>query len=212
LEAALNLGYNKLHFSAASILVHFYHPSTFTAHRRISQNQTSQHQQRYSDISLTMLVSRIISIALRFAQFVSAAVVLGLTAYFLHQHEAHNVGPFSRLIYSVVIAAISVWLSLLWMILPHATIVHFVTDLFFCAGWFAVFGLLQDYYHDSLNCGSTWDWASIRLRNSYCGQWNAAQAFSFLAAVFWFASFIVGIVAWSKRDRQTVATDGGPVR
>ncbi|KAJ4313554.1 hypothetical protein N0V94_006878 [Neodidymelliopsis sp. IMI 364377] len=159
-----------------------------------------------------MHVSRIISIALRFAQFVSAAIVLGLTAYFLHQHEANGIGPFSRLIYSVVIAAISLWLALLWMILPHATIVHFVTDLFFCAAWFAVFGLLQDYFDDSLDCGSKWNWSNIRLSNNYCGQWNAAQAFSFLAAVFWFASFIVGILAWSKRDRQPVVTDGASAK
>ncbi|KAF9698822.1 hypothetical protein EKO04_003156 [Ascochyta lentis] len=159
-----------------------------------------------------MQVSRIISIALRFAQFVSAAIVLGLTAYFLHQREAHNIGPMSRLIYSIIIAAISLWLALLWMILPHSTIVHFVTDLLFCAAWFAVFGLLQDYYDDQLQCGSPWAWGNIRLTNNYCGQWNAAQAFSFLAAVFWFASFIVGILSWSKRDRTPVTTDNAPAR
>jgi hypothetical protein len=159
-----------------------------------------------------MPVARIISIVLRIAQFITAAVVLGLIAYFLHQYDKYHVGPFNRLVYSVIIAAISVWLSLLWVILPHATWAHWLTDLIFCAAWFAVFGLLQDYYDDSINCGSTWAWNNINFTNNYCGQWNAAQAFSFLAAVFWFASFIVGVLAWSKAKHAPVATDGAPAR
>ncbi|KAF1934004.1 uncharacterized protein M421DRAFT_110237 [Didymella exigua CBS 183.55] len=159
-----------------------------------------------------MTVIRIVSIALRVAQFITAAVVLGLTAFFLHQYDKYHIGPFNRLVYSVVIAALSVWLSLLWVVLPHATWAHFGTDLIFCAAWFAVFGLLQDYYDDSMKCGSMWAWNNIDLTNNYCGQWNAAQAFSFLAAVFWFASFIVGILAWSKARHSPVATDGAPAR
>ncbi|KAF1366122.1 hypothetical protein EJ07DRAFT_93673 [Lizonia empirigonia] len=159
-----------------------------------------------------MQLSRAISLALRVAQFVCAAIVLGLTAYFLHQREAHDIGPMARLIYTIVIAAISAWLAILWMVLPHATVVHFVTDLFFCAAWFAVFGLLQDYYDDGMRCGSSWDWSNIGLANNYCGQWNAAQAFGFLAAVFWFASFIVGLLAWSGRDRAPVAADATSAR
>lgn len=156
-----------------------------------------------------MPLSRAISIALRFAQFLCAAIVLGLSAYFLHQYQIHNIGPFSRLIYSTIVSAVSLWLALLWTALGHASLVHVGTDLFFCAAWFAVFGLLQDYYDDEIKCGSIWAWGDIDVTNNYCGQWNAAQAFSFLAAVFWFASFIVGIMAWS-RSRAPVATDGAP--
>lgn len=156
-------------------------------------------------------LSRAIAIALRFAQFVSSTIVLGLTAYFLHKYDESHIGPFSRLVYVVVVAALSTWISLLWMVLPTATSVHFVSDLIFCASWFAAFGLLQDYYDDQIECGSTWKWGDIDVTNNYCGQWNAAQAFSFLAAVFWFVSFIVGILAWSNA-RATVATDGAPAR
>lgn len=35
--------------------------------------------------------------------------------------------------------------------------------------------------------------------------WNAAQAFSFLAAVTWFASFILGLLVWAKKDKGAVA-------
>lgn len=156
-----------------------------------------------------MALARIISVALRLAQFLCAAIVLGLSAYFLHNYEKYRHGPFARLVYSTIISAISVWLALLWMVLPHATYVHFGTDLILCAAWFAVFGLLQDYYDDEIRCGDIWSWEGIDVSNNFCGQWNAAQAFSFLAAVFWFASFLVGILAWS-RARTPVATDGAP--
>lgn len=156
-----------------------------------------------------MPLSRIFSIVLRLAQFVSAAIVLGLSAYFLHQYDTHRIGPFARLVYSTIISALSVWLALLWIALPHATFVHIGTDLLFCGAWFAVFGLLQDYYDDAIECGSIWKWGSIDLTDNYCGQWNAAQAFAFLAAVFWFASFLVGVLVWS-RGRAPVATDGAP--
>ncbi|KAF1841812.1 uncharacterized protein K460DRAFT_174158 [Cucurbitaria berberidis CBS 394.84] len=159
-----------------------------------------------------MILPRIISPLLRVAQFVCAAIVLGLTAYFLHQREKYGVGPFGRLVYSVVIAAISVVLSLIWMIPTTSSIVNYATDLLFCAAWFAAFGVLQDWYDDALQCGSTWDWRGIGFWNGLCGQWNAAQAFSFLAAVFWFASFILGILAHHRNERATVATDGATSR
>jgi hypothetical protein len=159
-----------------------------------------------------MNISRIISLTLRLAQFVTAAVVLGLTSYFLHQYNKYGVGPFNRLVYSAVIAAISVCLSLLWAISPSATLTHIGIDLIFSGAWFAVFGLLQDYSDDGLKCGSTWAWGNIDLTDNYCGQWNAAQAFAFLTAIFWFASFLVGILAWSKAKHAAAATDGAPAR
>lgn len=156
-----------------------------------------------------MHFSHLLSIALRIAQLISSAVVLSLSAYFLHQRSQNpSAGPFARLIYTVVIAAISVWLSLLWIFLPHATLVHFITDLILCAAWFAVFGVLQDWFDDALRCGSSWDWGNIGLSGGTCGMWNAAQAFTFLSAVFWFASFLVGVLAFSHlRGERARAAD-----
>jgi hypothetical protein len=142
-----------------------------------------------------MPVARAISLALRSAQFVCAAIVLGLSTYFLHQYDTHHIG---------------LWIAIIWMLHGTASLVHIGADLFFCAAWFAVFGLFQDYYDDQIKCGSVWNWGNIDLTNNYCGQWNAAQAFSFLSAVGWFASFLVGVLAW-RRARHPVATDGALV-
>jgi len=153
-----------------------------------------------------------ILLGLRLAQFVTAAVVLGLTSYFLHQYYQYGVGSFNCLAYSVVIAAISVCLSLIWAISSSTTLTHIGADFVFSGAWFAVFAVLQDYYDDGSRCGSTSVWGNFDLTNDYCGQWNAAKAFAFLTAIFYFASLIVGLLAWD-RARQTAATaDGAPAR
>jgi hypothetical protein len=83
-----------------------------------------------------MIVSRMVSIALRAAQFVFAAIVLGLTAYFLHQRNHYGIGPLGRTIYTLVIAALSVIASLIWMIPTKSSIAGYGSDFFFTAAWF----------------------------------------------------------------------------
>jgi hypothetical protein len=89
-------------------------------------------------------------------------------------------------------------------------IVNFIADLLFCAMWFAVFGLLQDTYEDGMNCGNKWKWADMALKNGMCGQWNAAQAFAFLSAIFWFASFVLGLLVWKSAARRPVGGVAAP--
>lgn len=153
-----------------------------------------------------MLVSRVVSLLLRLAQFVSSAIVLGIVAYFLYQRDHYGVGPLARTIYTEVVAALSVIFSLIWMIPTTSSIIGYSSDLFFTAAWFAAFGVLVNWYN-SINCGSIWNWGGITLRGDYCGKWNAAQAFSFLAAIFWFASFILGLITYHRLSTQ-VTTDG----
>ena len=45
----------------------------------------------------------------------------------------------------------------------------------------------------------------MRFWGNACGEWNAAQAFAFVAAVLWFASSVLALLAWAKRDRGTEA-------
>jgi hypothetical protein len=154
-----------------------------------------------------MIIFRLASIALRFAQFVCVAVVLVQVSYLLHhrQHEDHD-GSSGRLIYSVIVATASIVASLIWLFPTTSHVVNLLGDTFFCGPWIAVFGLLQDWYEDAMGCGSIWAWDEMTLRNGLCSKWNAAQGFSFLSAVLWFVSFILGLLVWRgagrKRDGQ----------
>jgi hypothetical protein len=74
--------------------------------------------------------------------------------------------------------------------------------LVFTAGWAAVFGLLVRWFNGA-NCGSAWNWTGFSLRRSNnCGQWRAAQAFSFLSMIFWFATFVLGIITVHRLSRR----------
>ncbi|KAF2703915.1 hypothetical protein K504DRAFT_485401 [Pleomassaria siparia CBS 279.74] len=154
-----------------------------------------------------MAIARITSILLRFSQFVCAAVVLGLVAHFLNLRHEYGIGPLGRSIYTIVIASLSVLFSLVWLIPTTASMLHYPFDLLMSAAWFAAFGVLVDWVH-RISCGGIWYWGNISFRGDQCGQWKAAQAFSFMSAIFWFASFILGIIVYHRLSKRVVATDG----
>ncbi|KAF2127251.1 hypothetical protein P153DRAFT_433058 [Dothidotthia symphoricarpi CBS 119687] len=52
--------------------------------------------------SPNMIISRLLSIGLRIAQFVFAAIVLGLTVDFLYERTRYSVGPSGRTIFSII--------------------------------------------------------------------------------------------------------------
>jgi Mn2+/Fe2+ NRAMP family transporter len=105
-----------------------------------------------------MIIPRLAFMALRLAQFICATVVLGLASYLLYLEHKHNIGPFSRLLYSAIIAATSLITSLISLVSRAISpVTHIVADLLFCGAWFAVFGLLQDWYEDVMHCGSKWN-------------------------------------------------------
>jgi hypothetical protein len=74
-------------------------------------------------------------------------------------------------------------------------------DVLISFGWFAAFGILVDAIHD-LPCGSIWSW---HFRgDSVCSRWKAAEAFSFLSAIVWLVSALVGI--WFTFRKRSEAT------
>ncbi|OAL55517.1 hypothetical protein IQ07DRAFT_639192 [Pyrenochaeta sp. DS3sAY3a] len=150
-----------------------------------------------------MLFSRLASLILRVSQLVFAVIVLGLTAYFLHQRREHGIGPFARLVYSIIWSSLSIIAAVIWAIPTTSSMTGYVSDLVFTGGWAAVFGLLVSWFNGA-NCGSAWNWTGFSLsRSNMCGQWRAAQAFSFLSMVVWFATFVLGILTVHRLNRRS---------
>jgi len=154
-----------------------------------------------------MILSRLLSFIFRFAEFVCAAVVLGIVGHFLHVHHRDHVGPLGREIYTEVIAAWSVVFSLVWLLPFTSSFMHYPIDLITSFAWFAAFGALVNWIH-KINCGSAFQWDGI-YRGGVCHQWKAAEAFSFLSACFWLASALLSIYVFHKVERNTVATTDG---
>jgi hypothetical protein len=84
-----------------------------------------------------MILSRLFSLILRFAEFVSAVVVLGLIANFLHLHEDGGSSK-AREIYTIIWAVISAILALVWMFPTVHHMLHVPADFVLSLGWFAV--------------------------------------------------------------------------
>jgi hypothetical protein len=136
-----------------------------------------------------MILSRLFSLGLRFAEFVCAAVVLGLDAHFLKIHHDQHTGPLGREIYIIVLSCLSVVLALLWMLPTIHAMLHVPADIIISLGWFASFGLLVNELHKT-GCGSYFTWRGLS-HGGVCHQWQAAEAFSFIGAVLWAVSAIV---------------------
>ncbi|KAF4304219.1 hypothetical protein GTA08_BOTSDO08150 [Botryosphaeria dothidea] len=153
-----------------------------------------------------MILSRLVSIFLRFGEFVSAAVCLGISAYFIHRyHDGERNLPNGRTIYTIVIAAVSLVTSLIWMIPFTGTFFHYPFDFILSLAWFASFGALVEYIHDA-NCGTAFGWRGL-YRGSFCDKWRANEAFAFISACFWLASTLLGAYVFHKKTRP-VAVDG----
>ncbi|RMZ67158.1 integral membrane [Pyrenophora seminiperda CCB06] len=159
-----------------------------------------------------MILTRIISLVLRTAQWVFAVIVLGLTAYFIHQNQDEKGPrrwrwddmdePMGRLIFAIVWSGLSIIFAIVWSIPTTTSITGFVSDLVFTGGWAAVFGLLVMYYNDTA-CGDEWNWGRISFsRDDTCGQWQAAQAFSFLSMVVWLATAVLGAFTTMRLRRR----------
>jgi len=159
-----------------------------------------------------MILSRLFYFAFRVAEFICAVVVLGIVGYFIHRyHHNGHVGPIAREIYTEVVAGITTFFSLIWLLPFTFNFLHYPIDFLFSFAWFAAFGVLVDWIHD-INCGGAFHWGGL-ANGSYCGQWKAAEAFSFISACFWLASALLGVhVFHNLRARSAAVADGAPRR
>ncbi|EED17622.1 integral membrane protein [Talaromyces stipitatus ATCC 10500] len=148
------------------------------------------------------VISRLFSVLLRLAELACAAVVAGIVGYYLHRWSDDHLSAWAqgRWIYTEVIAGLSLLLGLLWLIPTAHTFFIWPIDIIISLCWFAAFGLLVDAL-DGVDCGTAFSWGYIG-HNDWCGRWKAAEAFSFLSAIIWLVSGILGIYFVWRVDRR----------
>jgi len=142
--------------------------------------------------------SRFLSFLFRIGEVAFAAVVAGVVGHYLREWSDCHGCEKGRYIYTEVIAALSLFFGVILLIPFTSSVVAWHLDLLLSLAWFAAFGLLVDALGDIGNCGSPWDWSGLASNTDDCSRWKAAEAFSFLSAIFWLASAILGIYyIWS---------------
>ncbi|KAF2762205.1 hypothetical protein EJ05DRAFT_473123 [Pseudovirgaria hyperparasitica] len=146
-----------------------------------------------------MVISRILSFALRVLQFISSVIVMGIVAY---EVSLYNDNGYSRLpdswewiYYVLAVSALGTLASLVLLIPFKATFSLWVVDGILSILWFAAFGVSAHYFEPINDSDRGCD---LRRLRSVCGRAKAWQAFSFLAAIFFLISLFLGI--WVHRS------------
>ncbi|KAI6248291.1 hypothetical protein HI914_03366 [Erysiphe necator] len=147
-----------------------------------------------------MIIADILSLFLRVSELIFSIIVLALTASWLRNHGGIN-GSRPRLIYTIVIAAISILFSLIFVFPVWGTFVHWPLDLLLFVANMVAFGLLLNYVRHS--CGSFWVPTGVNYRAG-CGRYKSDISFLFLASIFFLASAILGMHVMRKRNKNTV--------
>jgi hypothetical protein len=148
-----------------------------------------------------MILTDLFAMILRLAELVFAAIVAGINGAYLH--SVHNTSSWSqgRFIYTEVVAGLAIFLSLIWLLPFSGSFVHWPVDIFISILWFVAFGLIVNLLGGS--CGGTFNWDNIALRgDDQCGKWKAVIAFSFLSAICWLVSAIIGIIWVRDHERK----------
>ncbi|SPN97722.1 related to integral membrane protein [Cephalotrichum gorgonifer] len=149
-----------------------------------------------------MVLSRVVNIILRAAEMAFAAIVAGITGWILARSNKHSEG-FGEFVYTEVIAAITILVALIWLIPFSSSFIHWPFDFFVSIWWFAAFGVLVHLIGDG--CGYIFNWDNVSPRGDMCGKFKADIAFSFLLAICFLASGLVGLLWVRKKERQVGA-------
>ncbi|KAM5352396.1 hypothetical protein ACJ41O_005119 [Fusarium nematophilum] len=150
-----------------------------------------------------MAIDRIVSMVLRAAELVFAVIVAGVNGQYLHRAEGASSWSLGRFIYAEVVAALGILFSLLLLIPFSSTFIHWPLDIFISINWWIVFGLLVDLIGSG--CGRIFDWGNVSpIHGDQCGKHKAVIAFTFLSAILWLVSALIGFF-WVRRREQRVA-------
>lgn len=88
-------------------------------------------------------MERLVNIILRALQLIFAIIVAGITGNYLVRASGISNWHLGRLIYTEVIAALSIVVALVWMIpFPGSSFIKWPMDIVLAIGWFISFGLL----------------------------------------------------------------------
>lgn len=85
-----------------------------------------------------MALSRLVSLILRGAELVFAAIVAGVNGEYLHQ--THTTAW--RFVYTEVVSGLAIFFALIWLIPFSSTFTHWWLDLIISILWWVSFGVL----------------------------------------------------------------------
>lgn len=151
-----------------------------------------------------MILIDLFSMILRLAELAFAAIVAGLTGNYLYAVSNTSTWDQGRFIYTVVVAGLSILLSIIWLFPFSGSFIHWPADFLISIMWFVSFGLIVNFMNGA--CGYIFDWSGISFNGvDTCATFKADAAFIFLSAIVWLVSGIIGIY-WVHRHTAPAGT------
>ena len=142
----------------------------------------------------------------------SLKITIGIVDHFLNYYEDNTAYPNVRLVYTEVVAALSMLCSILWMVFWTTESYNIGADLFISLAWFAAFGSLMEYV-DWHHC--TTSPFNIHYRNEIggglCKEWRVAEAFAFITGVLFLGNAIITDAEFFSSKRRSINSSPGVV-
>jgi len=164
--------------------------------------------------------SKITSVIFRICELFCAAIVVGILGRYLYLLDIANAGHSDRIVYGISVGSIALLFSIILMIPARYSFLAFPFDIIMFIMWMVAFGLMEDLTGSDA-CDSYWYWNSwgyywgrwwytvplsratpALIGTSYCGEWRANLAFSFIGGWFWLMSGALGAYVCSKGRRE----------
>lgn len=130
----------------------------------LDYNDSSSDSNNCAIKPVVMALDRIVSIILRAAELAFAAIVAGVNGEYLHRSNADS-WALGRFIYAEVVAGLSIFFALIWLIPFSGSFIHWPIDIVISILWWVVFGLLVDV-----------SILSLFIESTYC-IWNGSLTF-----------------------------------
>ena len=100
--------------------------------------------------------------------------------------------------------------ALIWLIPSASTFYAWPIDIVISLAWFAAFGILVDALHGHGCARQALDFQEVG-DGGFCGRWRTAEAFSFISALLWLLSALVGIWFLRREKNKAAAAGAAPV-
>ncbi|KHN95596.1 uncharacterized protein MAM_06437 [Metarhizium album ARSEF 1941] len=156
-----------------------------------------------------MELPRIVASTLRVLQVAAAAIVAGITGYFLNQSNA-STWDLGRFIYVEVAACLSLLVAIVFLLPYLDAFIQLPLDIILSLVWWATFGLLFQF--SGFPCEWVFEWMDVSPFDQQCGKFKADIAFSLTAAILWMASSTLNVWVIRREGRQEDADVGNHYR
>ncbi|RBR25227.1 uncharacterized protein FIESC28_01962 [Fusarium coffeatum] len=158
-------------------------------------------------------VSKIITVVLHIVQIICAISIIGIASNYIATHKSRSLGHLSRFIFADVVAVISTFFAVIWLIPFSSNYMNWYIDALLGVFSAAMAGWLV--YSSEKLCGeinrhdakAVLDFDDVGA--TWCTKWKALYVFAIISVALWIISAAVGYF-WVKKNMKAAKSHYKP--